>query len=99
MPCFQEDARGEQAKLDQAAVELLDTKNPQQPGASRVCAPRSTWLAYNRRVDVAIEPVAVESARFYPYQATDSQLLYEQNRVESKIDEASQPGTVVASGN
>ena len=92
--------RGEQAPMDQAAVELLDTKNPQQPSASRLCAPRSTWLAYNRRVDVAIEPVALESARFYPYQATDSQLLYEQNRViESKIDQASQPGTVVASGN
>jgi len=94
------DPRGEQAPLDQAAVEQLEAKNPQQPPASRVCAPRPNWLAYNRRADIAIQPVAMESARFYPHQANDSQLLYEQNRVtQTKINEASQPSIVVAAGN
>lgn len=92
------DPKGEEAPLDQAAVEQLEAKNPQQPAAS--CTPRAKWLAYNRRVDVAIEPVAMESARFYPYQANDSQLLYESKRVtDSKINEASQSSTVVAAGN
>lgn len=90
--------KGEEAPLDQAAVEQLEAKNPQQPAAS--CTPRAKWLAYNRRVDVAIEPVAMESARFYPHQANDSQLLYESKRVtDSKINEASQSSTVVAAGN
>jgi flagellar motor protein MotB len=94
------DPRGEEAALDQAAVEQLEAKNPQQPAAGRASAPRPSWLAYNRRVDVAIEPAAMESARFYPHQANDSQLLYEPNRVtDSKIYEASQSGTVVAAGN
>jgi len=94
------DPQGEQAPLDQAEVEQLEAKNPQQPAAGHESAPRPNWLAYNRRADIAIQPVDMESARFYPHQANDSQLLYESNRVsQKKIDEASQPTTVVAAGN
>jgi len=94
------DPRGEQAPLDQAAVEQLEVQNPQRPAAGHVYAPKSNLLAYNRRADIAIQPADMESARFYPHQATDSQLLYEPNRIsQKKIDEASQSTTVVAAGN
>jgi len=93
------EAKGENAKLDKAAVEELETQNPQQPVAGRAVNARSRWLAYNRRVDVVVDPAAVNSARFYPNQADDSQLLLESNRVtESKIKDASGVETTVASG-
>ena len=93
------DPRGEQAPLDQAEVEQLEAKNPQSSGG-RVYTSKSNWLAYNRRADIAIQPADMESARFYPHQATDSHLLYEPNRVsEKKIDEASQSTIVTAAGN
>src|SRR5205809_3821509 len=37
--------------------------------------PISTWLAYNRRVDIVLLPTNAESARFYPQQAPDSALV------------------------
>ncbi len=91
------EAKGEEAPLDKVAVEQLEAKNPQPPVAGRALTPRVKWLAYNRRVDLTIGPAALESARFYPYQVNDSQLLLEPNRVtEVKIHSASESGTVVA---
>ncbi len=90
-------AKGEEAPLDQAAVKQLEANNPQQPAAGRAMTARAKWLAYNRRVDVALEPAAMESARFYPHQASDAQLLYQPNPApEMKIHQASTPEAIVA---
>jgi len=94
------DPRGEEGPLDEAAVAQLEAKNPQQPATGRVYTAKAKGLAYNRRADVAIAPAAVESERFYPYEASDAPLLFESKRVkESKIREASEPSMVVAAGN
>ncbi len=91
------EAKGEQAPLDRAAVKELEARNPQQPAVGRTMTERAKWLAYNRRVDVAIQPVAMESARFYPHQASDAQLLYQPNpATETKIHQASSPEAIVA---
>jgi hypothetical protein len=92
------EAKGEEAPLDKDAVEQLEANNPQHPAADRVMTARAKRLAYNRRADVTIGPAALESARFYPHEAADSELLYKAERVrESKIIEASTSEAVVAS--
>ena len=91
------EAKGAGSPLDEASIKQLEASNPQQPVAGRAITTRANWLAYNRRADVAIEPAAIESARFYPHQAKDSQLLYESKRVtENQIDQASASATVIA---
>jgi hypothetical protein len=91
------EAKGEKAPLDRAAVKQLEASNPQQPVAGRNLTDRAKWLAYNRRVDVAIEPAAMESARFYPHQASDAQLLIQPNpATETRIHQASASEAVVA---
>ncbi len=92
-----DEARGENVVLDKAAVEELESKNPQQPASTLSLTARAKWRAYNRRTDVTIAPAALESARFYPNQALDSNLLVESNRVsEGKVHKASIPEAIVA---
>ena len=70
-------ANGKEKPLDKATVIDLQTRNPNQPPETRVRDFRSTWLAYNRRVDIVLLPTKAESSQFYPYQATDSGILWQ----------------------
>jgi hypothetical protein len=38
---------------------------------------RTTWLAYNRRVDVSLIPTNAASEKFFPNQAADSDILWQ----------------------
>lgn len=88
--------KGVEAPLDKAAVKELEAQNPNPPAPDTVGS-RSRWLAYNRRVDMLIDPAALQSARFYPNQVDDSQLLFQATRArESKIHEASGSEIIVA---
>ena len=70
-------ANGDAKPLDKSAVIELQAKNPEQPPENRVRSFRSTWLAYNRRVDVVLLPTNRESLRFYPNSAPDSDVLWQ----------------------
>jgi hypothetical protein len=70
-------AYGKQKPLDKASVSDLQTRNPNQPPEKRVRDSRTTWLAYNRRVDVLLVPTNAESEKFYPNQAADSDILWQ----------------------
>ncbi len=70
-------AYGKQKPLDKATVSNLQTQNPNQPPEKWVRDSRATWLAYNRRVDIVLMPSNAESARLYPNQAPDSQILWQ----------------------
>lgn len=70
-------AYGKEKPLDKATVSDLQARNPNQTPKERVRNFRATWLAYNRRVDIVLLPTNAESARFYPHQATDSQILWQ----------------------
>jgi len=71
---------GEQKPLDKATVSDLQNRNPNQPPDKRVRNSRATWLAYNRRVDIALVPTSAESERFYPNEAPDSEILWQIRR-------------------
>jgi OmpA family/PEGA domain len=70
-------AYGKQKQLDKATVSDLQARNPSPPRETRVRDFRTTWLAYNRRVDIVMIPSNAESERFYPNQAADSEILWQ----------------------
>ena len=70
-------AYGDEKPLDKSTVVELQTQNPNQPPEARIKNFRSSWLAYNRRVDVVLLPTNRESLRFYPNNAPDSDLLWQ----------------------
>ena len=70
-------AYGKEKPLDKATVIDLQARNPNQTPKERIRNFRATRLAYNRRVDIVLLPTNAESARFYPHQATDSQILWQ----------------------
>ena len=70
-------AYGKDKPLDKATVIDLQARNPNVTPKDRITKFRATWLAYNRRVDIVLLPTNAESARFYPQQAADSQILWQ----------------------
>ena len=70
-------AYGKQKPLDKATVSDLQIQNPNKPSEKLVRDSHATWLAYNRRVDIVLVPTNTESERLYPYQAADSEILWQ----------------------
>ena len=70
-------AYGKAKPLDKATVIDLQARNPNVTPKERINKLRATWLAYNRRVDIVLLPTNAESARFYPQQAADSQIIWQ----------------------
>jgi len=82
-------AKGKENPLDNATVIDLQAQNPNQPSEERVKNFRTTWLAYNRRVDIVLLPSNAESTRFYPNQADDSDILWQQPKPALSVVEKS----------
>lgn len=83
--------RGANTPTQQDAVKLLEAKNPEPPKSNGANDIKTAQLAYDRRVDVAIMPAAVESARFFPHAASDSALLFDRRWLgEAQIHKASE---------
>ena len=68
---------GKDKPLDKATVIDLQARNPNVTPKERINKFRATWLAYNRRVDIVLLPTSAESARFYPQQAADAQIIWQ----------------------
>jgi OmpA family protein/PEGA domain-containing protein len=83
-------AYGEERPIDKATVVDLQARNPNQPSENRVRNFSATWLAYNRRVDVVLLPTNLESLRFYPNQAPDSDVLWQRARPGEAVIEQHQ---------
>ena len=81
-------AYGKQKPLDKAAVSDLQSRNPNQPPEKQKRDSQTTWLAYNRRVDVVLVPTNAESERFYPNQAADSEVLWQKPKPSRSTVEA-----------
>jgi outer membrane protein OmpA-like peptidoglycan-associated protein len=78
---------GKEKPLDKATVIDLQTRNPNQTPQERTKNFRSTWLAYNRRVDIVLLPTNAESTRFYPQQAEDSAVLWQRAKPARSVVE------------
>jgi outer membrane protein OmpA-like peptidoglycan-associated protein len=83
-------AFGDDKQLEKSTVIELQTQNPEQPPETRVQHFRATWLAYNRRVDVALLPTNRESLKFYPNSSPDSQILWQSAKPQLSAIQQSQ---------
>jgi outer membrane protein OmpA-like peptidoglycan-associated protein len=83
-------AYGSEKQLDKSVITDLQTQNPNPPVEARVHNSRSTWLAYNRRVDVVLQPANRESLRFYPNNAPDSDVLWQRPKPKPTLVEQNQ---------
>ncbi|HEY6945499.1 MAG TPA: OmpA family protein [Candidatus Acidoferrum sp.] len=69
-------AMGKEQQLDRKKVEMLQAKNPHKPEKWMKRDKKATWLAYNRRVDIVLEPQGQQSAEAYPDDAPDARILW-----------------------
>lgn len=71
-------AVGKTVQLDKAKVATLQSQNSEQPKEWMTKNKKATWLAYNRRADIVLEPRGTESARTYPIGETNARVLWQQ---------------------
>ncbi len=70
-------AYGLEKPLDQNTVDQLQASNPNPAPEAHLKSPHTSWLAYNRRVDILFLPSNQESQRYYPNNAPDSNILWQ----------------------
>jgi peptidoglycan-associated lipoprotein len=70
-------AEGKSQQLSQEQVKKLQSQNMQPPQKWMTKREKATWLAYNRRVDIILEPKGQESTQAYPNDAPDARVLWE----------------------
>lgn len=83
-------AVGKESQLGKDEVKDLEAKNPHTPPAPRLKAADEDWMAYNRRVDVMVQPLGLHSSRYYPHQAPDSSVLWPKHKPVWKVVEKDQ---------
>ncbi|MGB9471439.1 MAG: OmpA family protein, partial [Candidatus Acidiferrum sp.] len=59
-------AEGKDKQIDVKAVESLQSRSDETPDKWMVKSEKTTWLAYNRRADLVLEPTGQQSAVIYP---------------------------------
>lgn len=70
-------AEGKDQPLTVDDVKKLQSKDNQEPPKWMTARQKATWLAYNRRVDIILEPTGQESTDAYPNDAPDARVLWQ----------------------
>ena len=70
-------AEGKRSQLDEQRVENLQSQDTQPPPKWMNSRKKATWLAYNRRVDIILEPSGQESTEAYPNDTPDARVLWQ----------------------
>jgi OmpA family/PEGA domain len=68
-------AQGKEHPLDASTVKLLHEQNPNKPAKSLGSFRDLVW-AYNRRVDLVLQPKGEQSAQYLPGNASEAKLLF-----------------------
>jgi hypothetical protein len=90
-------AVGKDQQIDLKKVEAFQSKDEQKPEKWMTKDKKTTWLAYNRRADIILEPTAQQSIKMYPNEAADAQLLWQRHEPTLKaVDMASKTSTGVS---
>jgi hypothetical protein len=83
-------AEGKEDQLDQKQVEQLQSQDTEKPQTWMTKQKKVTWLAYNRRVDIILEPVGQESAKTYPNDTPDARILWQRSVPKLKTVETAE---------
>lgn len=70
-------AEGKTKQLDQKTVDVLESKNSEQPEKWMTKNAKTTWLAYNRRADLVLEPTGQQSTMYYPVDTPYTHLVWQ----------------------
>jgi hypothetical protein len=70
-------AEGKDQPIEQTAVEALVSKDEPKPAKWMSEHQKATWLAYNRRTDIVLEPTGQISTKIYPVQSADARILWQ----------------------
>ena len=89
-------AEGKEDQLGEKAVVALQSKDPEKPEKWMARHTKTTWLAYNRRADVVLEPRDVHSTEDYPNDVADARLLWQ--RTEPSLRTVKKAETMSSSG-
>ena len=91
---------GHTQALDAETVAQLEAENPlKATDIGQEHNPRAVWLAYNRRIDIEVQPANLLTSRFYPHPAAEADLLLQPTWPSlHKVEEAQQAPTVAATG-
>lgn len=91
-------AEGKRTELSRKAVWQLQKEDAQKPEKWMMHHSQATWLAYNRRVDIILEPTGRPSAEEYPNHASDARILWQRAEPSlRKVESASSSTTTAAS--
>jgi hypothetical protein len=91
-------AEGKQHELSEKRVSNLQTEDPQKPEKWMTHRSRATWLAYNRRVDIILEPTGMQSTEAFPNDASDARVLWQRAQPSlRKVELASSTTNTAAS--
>ena len=74
-------ADGEGKELSRSDVLKLQLVDAQKPDKWMTHHPKVTWLAYNRRVDIVLEPSGQQSMKAFPSDAPDARILWQRPKV------------------
>lgn len=83
-------AYGKEQEMSRADVTGFEEKNPTPPPKLRAKNKYADWLAYNRRVDITLEPAGLKSSQYYPHGAADSNILWQQPKPRWRMVEKAQ---------
>jgi len=72
-------ADGKSQQLAENKVKVLLAQDPQKPEKWETRHMRTTWLAYNRRADVVLQPRDIQSAKNYPSDVTYARLIWQRS--------------------
>lgn len=90
------DGKGEElGKSDVLKLQLVDA---QKPDKWMMHHPQVTWLAYNRRVDIVLEPSGQQSKKAFPNDAPDARTLWQRPEPRlQKVEVAANAAATAAS--
>jgi OmpA family/PEGA domain len=85
------DGKGDElSKSDVLKLQVADAQKPDKWMKNS----QVTWLAYNRRVDIILEPTGQQSTRAFPNSAPDARILWQRPQPKlQKVEVAANSGT------
>jgi hypothetical protein len=90
-------AEGKDQQLALNKVKSLLSQDPEKPQKWESSHMKTSWLAYNRRADIILEPRAIQSAQDYPNDVASVRLLWQ--RPEPSLKKVMRAEKTSASGN
>ncbi len=81
-------AEGKDQELTQQQVQKLQSQDKQTPQRWMMNRKKETWLAYNRRVDIILQPTGQVSMEVYPNDSPEARILWERPEPSLKAVES-----------